>query len=135
MMGFDGSPAVTLLALALAATFVLLKVRASRIRDAMERRLPHAGAAYSALFYALAILCVPVGFFLMEFPYNERLFAMDGAYVGAGMVLTAALLAFFFFAGQIRLPRGCVEQLGLLPRPRHAAMLLAARPAAFPASP
>ena len=100
MMGFDGSPAVTLLALALAATFVLLKVRASRIRDAMERRLPHAGAAYSALFYALAILCVPVGFFLMEFPYNERLFAMDGAYVGAGMVLTAALLAFFFFAGQ-----------------------------------
>lgn len=36
----------------------------------------------------------------MEFPYNERLFAMDGFYAGSGVVLTAALLAFFFFAGQ-----------------------------------
>lgn len=48
----------------------------------------------------VALACIPAGFFLVEFPYNTELFAMDPYYVGIGILIMAALFAFIFFLGQ-----------------------------------
>ncbi len=48
----------------------------------------------------VALACIPVGFWLMEFPYNTALSQMESQWVGAGTLALAVLYAIVYFLGQ-----------------------------------
>ncbi len=64
-------------------------------------RLPERGrrAAGAARPFAVA-LAVPAGFYLLERPWNDGLFAMDPYYAAANLCVLALLFAVVYFAGQ-----------------------------------
>lgn len=78
------------LALVLLAGAAALSLAGPSLRDRLR-------APLAALRPLVAVACVPLALFLLEWPYNGLLFEMEGPYVRLNLQLVgAALLAFWF---------------------------------------
>lgn len=85
-------PATALTALLLAACSCMPLVR---------ERIPGIDGRTVGVLRPLAVACaVPTGFYLLERPWNDDLFAMDPYYAAANLCVLALLFAVVYFAGQ-----------------------------------
>lgn len=100
MIELEASWPLVLIVLALAAAFVTLTVRRRQTVAFLSERVPCFDTVRAVAHVVVAILCVPAGFFLMEFPCNARLFEMDPTFVAYGLTGTAVVFLFVHCALQ-----------------------------------
>lgn len=100
MIAVDISVPIAALLLILLAGFICIIVFRKKIVAYAEAHNVPLQKAQLILKIAVALLCIPAGFLLVELPYNTHLFEMDPYYVVVNLFLYAALFLFVFFWGQ-----------------------------------
>lgn len=93
MFSIQASSPLVIFSTMLLLCFIFSIIRRKALAARFEKGLSHAKPIAVAL-------CIPVGFLLMEIPYNPALSDMEARFVFLGLCVTAALFAIVYFIGQ-----------------------------------
>lgn len=100
MIAIDISAPIAALFLILLVGFICIIVFRKKLFTYVEaNNIPLQKTQY-VLKIVVALICIPAGFLLVEFPYNTHLFEMDLNYVALNLLLFAVFFVLIFSWGQ-----------------------------------